>query len=51
MEHRKELEPGEIVTCPECGSDDLNLDGLPDQVVCNKCGQEMQLERLLVWST
>lgn len=51
MEKRKELEEGDIICCPHCGSDDLDCDEAPSHAKCNKCGQEMRTKTVLIWES
>lgn len=48
MEYRKEYEVGEMINCPKCGSDDLDIDS-PSHATCNNCGQEMTTKTVLIW--
>jgi|GEM_PF-1589046 len=47
--YRKELEEGDIVSCPKCGSDDIDCDDMPSHARCNSCGQEMKTKTVLIW--
>lgn len=49
MEKRKELEEGEPISCPRCGSDDIDCDEMPTKGKCNSCGQEMSTVTVLIW--
>jgi len=48
-ERRKELEEGDIVCCPVCGSDDIDCDDMPSAGKCNSCGQELATKTVLIW--
>jgi len=48
-EHRKELDEGDIILCPHCGSDDIDCDNMPSDGKCNSCGQELATKTVLIW--
>ena len=48
-EHRKELDEGDIILCPHCGSDDLDCDDMPSAGKCSSCGQELATKTVLIW--
>jgi len=48
-EHRKELEEGDIISCPRCGSVDHDCDEAPSRAECNTCGLEMKTKTVLIW--
>ena len=47
--YRKELEEGDIVSCPACGSDDIDCDDMPSAGKCNSCGQKLATKTVLIW--
>ena len=49
MEQRKEYAEGEIISCPKCGSDDLEYLEVPDKAKCNTCGLEFTIRQVVVW--
>ena len=49
IEKRKEYADGEIITCPRCGSDDLDCEDAPDQGKCLACGLEFAIRQVAVW--
>ena len=49
MEKRKEYAEGETISCPKCGSDDLDCEEAPDCGKCNSCKLEFSLRTVLVW--
>lgn len=48
MEKRKEYAEGEVITCPRCDSDNLDIDA-PDHASCLDCGQQFTLRQVVVW--
>ena len=48
MEKRKEYAEGEIIFCPKCGGDDLDIDS-PEHAKCNSCEIEFSLRQVVVW--
>jgi len=48
-EHRKEIEEGDIISCPTCESDDIDCDDMPSHARCNSCGQELATRTVLIW--
>ncbi|GAH73116.1 unnamed protein product [marine sediment metagenome] len=49
MEYRKEYNDDEPITCPKCGSDDVDFDDAPLECGCNECGTKFQLITSAVW--
>ena len=53
VEKRHEYADGEIITCPKCGSDDLEpIDPssiTPDKGKCNSCGLEFTIRQVAIW--
>jgi len=49
VEQRKEYAEGEIISCPKCGSDDLEYLEVPDKAKCNTCGLEFTIRQVAVW--
>jgi len=49
VEHRKEIEEGDIISCPRCGSVDHDCDEAPSRAKCNTCGLEMKTKTVLIW--
>ena len=53
MEKRHEYADGETITCPECGSDDLEpIDPsyiTPDKGKCNACGLEFNIRQVAIY--
>jgi len=49
MEKRKEYAESEIITCPECGSDDLDYEDAPELAKCLTCGLEFTIRQVAVW--
>jgi DNA-directed RNA polymerase subunit RPC12/RpoP len=49
MEKRKEYAEGELITCPRCGSDDLDCEEAPDQAKCLTCGLKFAIRQVAVW--
>jgi transcription elongation factor Elf1 len=50
MEKRKEYADGEIITCPRCGGDDLDLDTADrGEAQCLTCGLEFAIRQVAVW--
>jgi len=53
VEKRHEYADGEIITCPKCGSDDLEpfepSSVTPDRVKCNSCGLIFTIRQVAVW--
>lgn len=47
MEKRKEYD--DILDCPRCGSDYLDLSLAPTTVECLSCGLEFALKQVAVW--
>jgi len=48
-ERRKELDEGDVIFCPNCGSDDIDCDDMPSAGKCNSCGQELATKTVLIW--
>ena len=49
MEKRKEYAEGEIISCPKCGSDDLDYEDAPDRAKCNSCELKFSIRQVVVW--
>jgi len=49
MEKRKEYEEDDIISCPRCGSDDLDYEQAPTTGKCNTCGLHFTIKKVLVW--
>jgi len=49
VENRHEYADGEIISCPKCGSDDLDCEEAPDRGKCNSCGLEFTIRQVAVW--
>ena len=49
VEHRKEIEEGDIISCPRCGSVDHDCDEAPSRAKCNSCGLEVDTKTVLIW--
>jgi ribosomal protein L37E len=49
MEKRKEYAKDEPITCPRCGSDDLECEA-PDKGRCLTCGLEFVIRQVAVWN-
>jgi len=49
VEKRKEYAEGEIISCPKCGSDDLDCEEAPAKAKCNTCGLEFTIRQVAVW--
>lgn len=48
-EKRKEYGVLEIITCPKCGSDEIDYDDAPEKAKCNSCETEFTLKTVAVW--
>ena len=53
MEKRHEYADGETITCPECGSDDIEpIDPssiTPNKGRCNACGLEFNIRQVAIY--
>ena len=45
---RKEYEEGEIINCPRCDSNELDVEA-PDKAKCLSCGLEFTIKKVAVW--
>ena len=49
MEKRKEFSEGDTITCPQCGSEDLDYSKPPTLGRCQSCQLEFEVKTVLVW--
>jgi hypothetical protein len=50
LEKRKEYAEGEVVTCPKCGSDILNIEAIePYEGECLNCGCHFTIRQVAIW--
>ena len=50
MEKRKEYAEGDIMTCPKCGSDDVDYEEAPSRARCQSCGLEFEIRTVAIWN-
>lgn len=49
VEHRKEVDEGDIIVCPHCGGIDLDTEEAPTHAKCNSCGKDIEAKTVLIW--
>jgi hypothetical protein len=50
VEKRKEYPDSELISCPVCGSDDLDCEEAPSYARCNSCKTEFESRIVLIWN-